>query len=62
VYINLRNILPKSGTFPPGHCVYDLRNPSGDMQIGKCVALCHVVTQWKVQKVDSRFIVHVQKF
>jgi len=22
VYFNLRNILPKSGTFPPGHPVY----------------------------------------
>jgi len=22
VYFNLRNILPKSGTFPPGHSVY----------------------------------------
>jgi hypothetical protein len=22
VYCNLRNILPKSGTFPPGHCIY----------------------------------------
>ena len=25
VYFNLRNILPKSGTFPPGHPVYIYR-------------------------------------
>ena len=24
VYFNLRNILPKSGTFPPGHPVYEV--------------------------------------
>jgi hypothetical protein len=42
--------------------IYDLRNPNGDTQIGKYVALRHIVTQWKVQRVDSCFVIHVQKF
>ena len=33
VYFNVRNILPKSGTFPPGHPVYDLR---ADTSVRSC--------------------------
>ena len=29
VYFNIRNILPKSGTFPPGHCVYNIFTHTG---------------------------------
>ena len=32
VYFNLRNILPKSGTFLPGHPVY--------VYVGVCLCVC----------------------
>ena len=40
VYFNVRNILPKSGTFPPGHSVYVTCVLYMCMRAHICVCVC----------------------